>query len=358
MKNLLINTNKDEFINKNENFEDTIKKNLNNIEFCKTNFIERNVIEKTNIMDVEENLKNDKKVLDDIKRNLDTNDFINNFDTVDKNGEKMKINNDYLNINKNYLILKESNLDNESIPNQNKNNSNTHINGHFDKKDLICSNVGLEKIDENKNINNFKKSTHEYDDFDWNDLDISDIIKDYKESFSNNFISTNNNLNEQNPLSDLNILNNKNNLSKLDSKNGITVINNLTIINNNSIFSNNLNHDKFMDKKQNNDSSSINNVINDEGLNKKEDKALAPMNNKNIKSNTGEVIKNGVKKNEAESEIDEIDTDKIFTDLRKLKEKTNLEALFERYNIEINIKKDKKEENKIECPVCFENQEK
>lgn len=381
MKNLLNNQNKDISYNNNEISGETIKKNLND-EFSK-NKIDN---DSSNKMLIEEELNKKSNVLDTVKKNLDTNEFGKKPMTLDyffksnkKTSEsKLKQNTDNDSNKKDAKYLKDNTKKMITGNNNINNNFNSFINEDVKKNPIdIIDGVTEEDLDLflNEALNECKapeiskeinfplqNKNENLDDIDWNDIDFSDLVKeqDKETDICNNF-----GINKPiNPLSSINILSNNNNKNKnnlniandKNSKREINITNNINIVNNFNINQNNsINFVPNLNVK-NNLTNDIN-IKNEEKNSKIVKSDFEKDNNNNTENANTNQDKAKIKEVKQEKDIDEIDTENLFNQLRKLKEKSNLDALFEKYQIDISIKKQEtKEDSKLECPICFEKQ--
>jgi len=293
-------------------------------------------------------------------------------------------------LDKNLLVKKNLYANENAITNT---NTNTNNNMKIDVNDN--NNDNIIKLD---SFNNAAIKSELSEDIDWNEIDLSDIIKEENQSNAlfNNFENTHNinkhlndNFNSKNNINSsidnnsncfksLNILNNnnKNNATNVNSKNGIKITNTINIINNINYLPQPYEFKNSLITNENiynvNNSNNTNNDINTNKSNSMNNLnfKITAENNKNqcnidiCEETAFSNFRNSPKENkkeipnlkkEEEIQEEEIDTENFINQLKKLKEKSVLDKLFEKYNIAINIKK---EENKLECPVCFEKENK
>jgi len=374
MKNLLYNSNTENSSNKIDNLGESIKKNLND-EFSRNN-IDLNATEPPNKMLMEEKI-NTKKTneLDTVKKNLDTHEFnkssqitLNDFFKSNKKNKDEKEN---LNIKESQPLVElkritDNNYYNDKKTFNNINNiakntlhlTNTLID-EFTDEDL--DKLLMEALDDGNQVDFINGKTLAIspkseisDEINWNDIDFSDINKEEGKNrdIYNNFKETN----PVNSLCSLNILNNKTITHKKDPKTGINVTNNINIINNFNIQTKNIKENKVANMNISSETKNIYNK-NDEKKEKEKEINLTIQGSKKLESKNIPLYNNPkdiIQK--TERDFDEIDTENLFCQLRKLKENSNLDALFEKYNIDINIKKKDENECKFECPVCFEKE--
>jgi len=246
----------------------------------------------------------------------------------------------------------------------------------FYENEKIVQNVNEQKINFKENINS--------NEINLNEINFSELIKEEKSSY--NIIKLNNSYNTFDSNDSL-IYMNKMNIAK-DSEN-INIPNESKIKISNNNYANNLNNisnkpinlinnlnlsipscpdikdednlNTFTNLFNETQSEPIEKICNNNNFNeplKKEIPNIMDICNQNSNSGNLEKIKN-ISDNsliKTYGPLEDIDPEKLFMQLGKLKEKSNLDFYFKKYNIELPVKKEIHVERKYECPICFEKE--
>lgn len=354
------------------NFNDSIKK--------KIEFDNRTVVRPQNITSTrdEANLEDKIKSLDAVKLNLQTTEFesdMNNFIEKENINYRTRVAHKMTTINetKYFTHNKDPNLTNECTMKRSPIN------------DSVLSEGLLMKIFEGE-----KKSSEKEDIFELNTRNFNRKIETplKKESIdltNEDLEFINNLINEEELISSKNFdYNFKNNSSKNNLKpkcEDIDLENKPLQINknekSNQMLFNNLNNEKYCKKNQppnnNNKRDTTNNITNKNNINNNsKDLIILPREILNEKPENNFILKKSPKKhNELENasnynniidnkknDLENPELEAIVENLQKMKQSSDLTALFKKYNIIISPKKEETkviEKKGIECPICYES---